>query len=44
MVESIEKVLQRGERIELLVDKSEQLESEVFIFDFSSILFQKTFI
>eukprot|EP01091_Cochliopodium_minus_P005499 TRINITY_DN15416_c0_g1_i1.p1 TRINITY_DN15416_c0_g1~~TRINITY_DN15416_c0_g1_i1.p1 ORF type:complete len:228 (-),score=56.73 TRINITY_DN15416_c0_g1_i1:93-776(-) len=32
MVESIEKVLQRGERIELLVDKTEQLESESYRF------------
>ena len=29
MVDNIEKVLERGERIELLVDKSEQLRNQV---------------
>lgn len=32
MIENIEKVLERGERIELLVDKTDHLSSEAFIF------------
>lgn len=32
MVENIEKVLERGERIELLVDKTDHLSSEAFLF------------
>lgn len=32
MVENIEKVLERGERFELLVDKTSQLGQEAFIF------------
>ena len=31
MVDNIEKVLERGERIELLVDKSEQLRNQVLL-------------
>lgn len=32
MIENIEKVLERGERIELLVDKTDHLSSEAFMF------------
>lgn len=32
MIENIEKVLERGERIELLVDKTDHLNSEAFMF------------
>jgi vesicle-associated membrane protein 7 len=32
MVQNIDKVLARGEKIELLVDKSEQLDQKAFIF------------
>ncbi len=36
MVDNIEKVLERGEKIELLVDKSEQLQQQAFKFHTSS--------
>ena len=42
MVQNIEKVLERGERIELLVDKSEQLQQTSFKFESTSRQLQRT--
>ena len=36
MVENIEKVLERGEKIELLVDKTDRLNQQAFKFESSS--------
>jgi vesicle-associated membrane protein 7 len=36
MVQNIEMVLERGEKLELLVDKTEQLQSQAFKFEKSS--------
>jgi len=36
MVENIEKILERGEKLELLVDKTEQLQEQAFKFEKSS--------
>ncbi|CAM9674104.1 unnamed protein product [Choristocarpus tenellus] len=36
MVENVEKVLERGEKIELLVDKTDQLNTQAFRFDRAS--------
>lgn len=38
MVENIDRVLERGERIELLVDKTERLNQQAFKFEKSVIL------
>ena len=42
MVQNIEKVLERGEKIELLVDKSEQLQQTSFKFENTSRQLQRT--
>lgn len=38
MVQNIEKVLERGEKIELLVDKTDRLNQQAFRFEASSVL------
>lgn len=42
MVQNIEKVLERGERIELLVDKTDSLKFQVCIYDRESVSFVPT--
>ena len=42
MVENIERVLQRGEKIELLVDKTENLNQQAFRFKRQSTVLRRT--
>lgn len=42
MVENIEKVLERGEKIELLVEKTDQLQTSAFLFESSSRNLRRT--
>lgn len=42
MVENIEKVLERGEKIELLVDKTDRLNQQAFKFESSSRNLRRT--
>ena len=44
MVSNIEKVLERGERIELLVDKTENLESSAVQFKTSSTALKRSMV